>query len=264
MKKIISVLFLLCFSTFIWAHEFWLEATRFIYQLGESITINLMVGEGFKGDKWKGDHYKTNTILHYAKDSVVNISSIFSKKDGMPFQIKASKEGTQMITYNNINKFIELKPTEFEAYLKEDGIQEALDYRVKNNEQNKNGKELYQRSVKTLLQVGQTLTDDYKKMTDLPVDIIAQSNPYGVLTNDAIDFKIYHDKKTLANHMVKVWHVYQNKLEHKDVYSNADGLITVPIAKQGKYMISTVKMVRLINDPKADWQSYWASLTFGY
>jgi hypothetical protein len=29
-------------------------------------------------------------------------------------------------------------------------------------------------------------------------------------------------------------------------------------------MISTVKMERLENDPRANWQSYWGSCTWGY
>jgi hypothetical protein len=29
-------------------------------------------------------------------------------------------------------------------------------------------------------------------------------------------------------------------------------------------MVSCVKMVRLQNDPQAEWQSYWGSLTWGY
>ena len=29
-------------------------------------------------------------------------------------------------------------------------------------------------------------------------------------------------------------------------------------------MVSTVKMIRLENDAKANWQSYWGSCTWGY
>jgi uncharacterized GH25 family protein len=264
MKKIIIFSTIFLMSSLLWAHEFWLESNQFIYNLGDKIILQLYAGENFKGDTWKGDHYKTCTIKHYAEDSLFDISHLFSKVDGKPMYLKADKQGTQMITYNNINKYIELKSDEFSAYLKEDGIQEALDYRKTHNEETKTGREFYQRSVKTLVQVGKTLSDDYSKSTDLPVDIIALKNPYGIKANDSLSFKIYYDKKGLAQHMVKIWHVAKGKLKYEDTYTNAEGIVSIPIAKQGKYMISTVKMIRLENGAKADWQSYWASLTFGY
>jgi uncharacterized GH25 family protein len=264
MKKIILTLVSFLILPLLFAHEFWLESTKFFYAVGETITINLFSGEGFKGDKWKGDHYKTNTIKLYRNDSAFDISSTFSKKDGEPIKLKAESNGTQIITFNNINKYIELKPKEFTAYLKEDGITEALDYRTKNNELEKNGKEYYQRSVKTLIQIGKNFTEDYKKETSLILDIIPLQNPYDLKNEKSLNVKVLFKKEALANHMLKVWYMHLGKLKHEDIQTNDQGEITIPITKVGKYMISTVKMIRLENDAKADWQSYWASLTFGY
>ena len=44
----------------------------------------------------------------------------------------------------------------------------------------------------------------------------------------------------------------------------ANGEIVFRVTTKGKWMISTVKMERLIDNPVADWQSYWGSLTWGY
>ena len=40
------------------------------------------------------------------------------------------------------------------------------------------------------------------------------------------------------------------------------GRISVPIPRAGWQMLRTSKMIEIHDDPKADWQSYWASLTF--
>lgn len=50
----------------------------------------------------------------------------------------------------------------------------------------------------------------------------------------------------------------------KEVTSNMNGEISFKAEPFGKWMISTVKMVRLQDDAKAQWQSYWGSVTWGY
>ncbi|MFX4462403.1 hypothetical protein ABTA61_19380, partial [Acinetobacter baumannii] len=73
-----------------------------------------------------------------------------------------------MIYFNSTNSFISLDPKKFNAYLEEDGLQYIKAERKKYNEENKNSNEYYQRSVKTILQVGNTLTDACTKPTSLP------------------------------------------------------------------------------------------------
>ncbi|HEU4860381.1 MAG TPA: hypothetical protein VFT15_11110 [Chitinophagaceae bacterium] len=46
--------------------------------------------------------------------------------------------------------------------------------------------------------------------------------------------------------------------------TDSNGEIFFPVNTRGKWMISTVKMERLADNPVCDWQSYWGSLTWGY
>jgi hypothetical protein len=77
-------------------------------------------------------------------------------------------EGTVMVTLNTTNSFIDLDAAKFNNYLREDGLTEALMFREKNGDTVKNGLENYQRSVKTIFQVGSTFTNVYKQKTNLP------------------------------------------------------------------------------------------------
>jgi uncharacterized GH25 family protein len=56
----------------------------------------------------------------------------------------------------------------------------------------------------------------------------------------------------------------KNKTTKKDLKTNSQGEIAFPVNTSGKWMISMVKMERLFDNPVADWQSYWGSLTWGY
>jgi uncharacterized GH25 family protein len=56
----------------------------------------------------------------------------------------------------------------------------------------------------------------------------------------------------------------KNKTIKKDLRTDSKGEIVFPVSTNGKWMISTVKMERLLDNPICDWQSYWGSLTWGY
>ena len=173
-------------------------------------------------------------------------------------------EGTNLIAFNSNNAFIELEPGKFNEYLEEDGLLDALEYRKKNNEMGCNGREFYQRCAKTLLQVGDIKDQTFGITTSLPIDIIPSSNPYQRKNKELLRVKIYYKGSPLANTLVKTWHRVKNKTEKKDLRTDSEGEIVFPVSTTGRWMISTVKMERLFDNPVSDWQSYWGSLTWGY
>ena len=50
----------------------------------------------------------------------------------------------------------------------------------------------------------------------------------------------------------------------QEISTDSNGELSIEVEPTGRWMISAVKMVRLQNDPKAHWQSYWGSVTWGY
>lgn len=247
------------------AHEFWLEPHQYIFSRGEEINIRFKVGEGFNGDNWKGSREKVNFLNLYYGDVVdSSLSQYISDEKGDSLQFSMFEEGTVMVVFNNVNTFIELEPGKFEEYLIEDGLTNALDYRKQNNEIDSLGREWYQRSVKTIVQVGSTKTDIYKKQTSLPLDIIPQINPYLVTGNQLMKMKVLFQKKPLANQKIRVWHKMPDGVTDSSYTSNENGEISFTVSSKGEWMVSCVNMVRLNDDPKAQWQSYWGSCTWGY
>ncbi|MGB4774651.1 MAG: DUF4198 domain-containing protein [Daejeonella sp.] len=264
MKKaaVLSILFLMLFPVL--GHEFWLQPQKFIYHKNGMMTIRFLVGENFEGENWKGNKERINTLTYYHGKSVIDIANKLSATIGDSLQLQLETEGTKVFTYNSKNSFIQLDAEKFTNYLKEDGLENALAYRKAHNEDYSDGKENYQRSVKTIVQVGSYKDNTFYRTTNLPLDIIPQKNPYTIKDKDTMKVKIFFRKKLLSNTLVNVWHRVNNKTTRQELYSNENGEIKFVQATKGMWMISTVKMERLRNDKKADWQSYWGSCTWGY
>jgi len=248
------------------SHEFWLQPEKFIYKRGEIINIRFLVGENFSGDNWTGNIDRVKSLCFYFGNvSDKNLGKSISKAEGDSIQLAMADEGTAMVTFESINSFIELDAAKFNAYLREDGLTEALEYRIQNKDSSKAGKEFYQRSVKTIIQVGDKTDHTYKQKTGLPIDIIPDDHPYNVAKDDD-DFKVkfFFLGEPMKKTKVKVWHKVNNKISPAEYVTDNDGEIKFFLSPTGQWMVSTVKMIHLEDNPKAEWQSYWGTLTWGY
>jgi uncharacterized GH25 family protein len=265
MKKIITLLFLFCLIN-VSAHEFWLQPAKFIYKTGDTAVIKLMVGEDFNGKNWNGDSSKVASLGIWNKKGKAPLATDFWKKgDSLIIRFTPEmEEGSCMITFNSTNSYISLEASKFNAYLEEDGLRNAIEYRREHSETDSAGYEAYQRSVKTIIQLGNKYDSSFMKRTELPLDIVPLSHPLLIPDRQKMSFKIFFMNKPLSDQLVNVWFRENDKTIKEEILTDAEGVASFRLKKSGCWMISTVKMERLENDPKAKWQSYWGSCTWGY
>ena len=167
-----------------------------------------------------------------------------------------------MIALNNTNKHIELEADKFNDYLKEEGLDGVLAWRKAHNALDKKGREMYQRCVKTLLQVGKKHDEVYRQNTGMRLELIPQQNPY--TTKQSLTFQVLFDNKPIDKALVLVWQKGIEKPELRKLRTDKSGKVSFSFEPKGIYMVSTVHMVPYSKPEEADWQSYWGSYTFGF
>lgn len=264
MKKLFATVSLIIISAVLSAHEFWLEPEKFIYQRGEEINVRFHVGENFEGENWSGDTSRIQSLNFYYSKVKDDLSPAMGIEKGDSIQFSQFDEGTAMVTFNSKNTFIELDSAQFNAYLQEDGLKEAIQYRKKHNETDSAGHEYYQRCTKAIIQVGTVYDNTFKQQTGLPIDIIPQINPYTIRNKKEMTVKVLFQQQPLKNSLVKIWHRKKNETLKEEYITNQNGEVSFDVETNGKWMVSCVKMIRLEEDTKAEWQSYWGSCTWGY
>jgi uncharacterized GH25 family protein len=263
-RKLLTLFTLFTLYTLLSAHEFWLDPDKFIYKRTEKVNIRFLVGENFDGENWQGNNGRIKSLKLYYDGVNDDLTPVVTEEEGDSIEYFMIDEGTNLIAFNSNNSFINLEPGAFNEYLEEDGLSDALEYRKKNNEMGCNGREFYQRCAKTLLQVGEVKDQTFGITTSMPIDIIPSSNPYQLKNKERLRVKVYYKGSPLPNTLIRTWHRVKNKTEKKDLKTDGKGEIVFPVSTTGKWMISTVKMERLLDNPICDWQSYWGSLTWGY
>lgn len=249
------------------AHEFWIFPESFFPKLGDKLAWKIQVGEDYEGERWGGGSRRVERLRLFTAKGPKDLTATIQQSDAQvePPAFTVEQAGTQMLVLETNNSFIELEPDKFEAYLKEDGLNVALDYRQKNVEQQKMGREFYRRCAKTIMQVGSATNDLPTQPTGVDLDIVPLQNPYAMKPNPSLSCRILYDQKPLSNAMVRCWRRVNGKTEVEFQQTNSQGEATFELTKKGKgaYMISSVHMVRLVGNDKADWQSLWGSVTFG-
>jgi uncharacterized GH25 family protein len=177
-------------------------------------------------------------------------------------KITLKEDGTHLLLLQSNNAFAELEGEEFNAYLKEDGLDEILYQREQTKTLLKPAKEFYSRYAKLLIQVGEKKDDIYKKVAGFPIEIIPEKNPYALKLGDVIRFKILFQGKPAFGTKVKVWNRYNSRTTVQNIYTEKDGTMETRLSGKGPWMVSVVKMIPS-KEPGAEWQSYWGSLVFG-
>ena len=243
------------------AHEFWLQPKKFRYTVGEEMKVAFMVGESFTGEFWDLNRHKVERLDIQSLGMVKNLLKEVKQTAGGNLSYKFIKEGTHLLALESNSAYLELEGAKFNAYLKEDGMDEILDARTSANELDKPSKEYYKRFAKLLVQSGARTDDTFRKRVGFRYEIVPLQNPYTLKSGDYLECRVLWEGKPSPHSMVKIWSHAGNKTFLQDLYTEDDGTVKFPISSEGPWMVSSVKMVASEKEG-ADYESFWASFVF--
>jgi uncharacterized GH25 family protein len=252
-------------SSLLFAHEFWLMPNKFRVKINELMTLTFYVGEDFTGEMWGKRKERTLKVTDFIGKKQTDLTNLAIQSDSNDIKLSFEKEGTHVLTMQSKNSFIALEAEKFNAYLKDDGIDNIYELRQKNGDLDKPSRELYSRCAKTLIQVGDKMDKTFKKNTGMPLEIIPLQNPYLAKIGDKMTVKVLFEGKSLADKMIVAWNkTATTKTRQQKLRTDAKGEMSFILDEKGQWMISTVQMIALANNPEANYQSYWGNLTFEF
>jgi uncharacterized GH25 family protein len=261
-RKVLVFLAMSFIATLAMAHEFWLEPKAFRFKVGEEIKVDFMVGENFTGEFWDLARHKVEKLEMNMGIEKKSLVKDVKPTKGKNLTYKFDREGTHLLSLESNEAFIELDGEKFNAYLKEDGLDNILDARTNAKELGKPSREFYKRFAKLIVQAGAKTDATFKKRVNTRLEIIPLANPYTLKSGDYLECKVMWEGKPAAHSLVKVWSHTGNRIFLQNIYAEDDGTVKFPLSSKGPWMVSSVKMIPSEKDG-ADYQSFWASLVFG-
>jgi uncharacterized GH25 family protein len=251
-----------------WAHEYWLSLDRWQAPAGQEVVLSALSGTGFRGERkpWSSER----VVKFVARTGVLLDLRRGAESGEMTWaRLAPVDDGGTMFGYQSTFVPIELPAGQFDAYLKDEGLDAPLATRRAAHAKGP-GRERYRRCAKAWL-----TGDDATRATrplGLPLEIVPLTAPGA---DPKLQVMVLVEGRPLANALVKAWrapldtHGMAPDPETRDstavtarVRTDAQGRATLPVKARGEWLLSTVHMVPCREPDQAEWESTWASLTF--
>ena len=247
-------------------HDYWLVPDTFTPKEGATVSVRMHVGEAFKAEQEVAYSAKKTVAVRLvtAKKTVAEFPLL---KDGAKpaFAFKLDPPNTAVLRVDRDWSGITLKADKFTAYLKEEGLDEVIKARAAAGEADADGRERYRRCLKTIVHAAGDPDDTPTKPVGQVFEIIPGKNPYAMKAGGELPVAVRFEDKPLAGLKVTAWHRDGDTLTTVSATTDKDGKASLKLSTRGPWVVRAVHMRRVAEknpNPPADWESFWASVTF--
>jgi hypothetical protein len=255
----LCVLLLLCAG--LTAHDLYLRPKSFRPDAGAPLRIEYHNGDAFPASQ-------VSTKIERLRDAKIlpgdvplsnlRIEGMATVADG----VAPKQPGNFTIVSRTIPNFIELEAPKFEEYLRHEGIDHALAWRKQNSQSGKPGREIYSKYAKAIGFVGKPSVD-FSRPAGLAIEFIPLSNPYELSAGKTLPVRLLFRGHPAPNQPIEAANFFEGKVTVTTIgRTNANGEVHIPLGRPGLWKLNTVLMERRADTKEADWESFWASLTF--
>ncbi len=182
--------------------------------------------------------------------------------------------GTWVAGVSTRARNIEMEAEAFNKYLEHDGVLDMLNWREENDKLEEDAVEKYSKHVKTVFQVGDKRTDDWKTNLGYPIEFIPLQNPYNIHSGEALNARLLWQGEPLANQLVYLGteeSAHEHGHSHDEgehdhgvvaqVRTNDQGEFYAKIPHDGRWYLRTIYLVESEEEGLTH-ESNWATLTF--
>jgi uncharacterized GH25 family protein len=241
------------------AHDMWIEPATFAPEVGQVVSVRLRVGQDLLGDPLLLDQSLVNQFVVKDADG---LRPVVRRDGGDPAGLlRVASPGLLVIGYRSNPSAIEMPADKFNQYVKEEGLEAVLAMRASRNETGTAVHELFSRCAKSLVFSGTTAEAPGDRPLGFTLELVAERNPYAVGPGQDLPVRLIYENRPLAGALV----VAMNRLnpaEKLSARTDKDGRVRFKVRPGGMWLIKAVHMVPAPAGARAEWTSFWASLTF--
>lgn len=250
------------------AHDLWIEPSNFRPAQGEQVAIRVRVGEHFKGDPVPRNKARIERFAAVVPgDKTTGDRELDLPVNGEEGAEPAGRialpiPGTWVLVYDTNHASVELEADKFEKYLREEGLEAISALRAQRGQSKARVREIYSRCAKSLVLVGKE-TDGlaHQRVLGLPLELVPEASPAALPAGGELPVRLLYQGKPLAGALVVATRKDQ-PAEKVSARTGKDGRVRLRLEPRGVWLIKAVHMIPAPQGSEADWESFWASLTF--
>ena len=161
-------------------------------------------------------------------------------------------------------RLLSLPGAEFNAYLKEEGLVEALAARTTAGRLAEPSRERYSKYLKAVLQVGSVTDEGYATVLGYAAEIVPEANPYRLKPGDTLAVRCLVDGKPWAGKVVFAGGrrgATATRIAQQRLVTDGQGRARVRLTDAGAWYVKFVAMTE-VSEAEANYESKWSTLSF--
>lgn len=238
------------------AHDFWIEPSDWRAGVPKRIGVTLCIGEHFQG--WPSERNAARIEEFFAADGNKRLPVIGLDGSEPAGSVRFTTPGGYVLGYRSNHAFVEMPPAKFDDYLREKGLDRILTTRAKAGGADRNLREAYSRYAKALVSAGNAAATD--RTLGFRLELIAEPGA-GEPANGNRDFRLLFEGRPLVDALVVATRRPATAAPLR-VRTDAAGRVHLPLDDDGAWLVTAVHMIAAARGLDADFESFWASLSF--
>jgi uncharacterized GH25 family protein len=266
-RQVLTGLGLVCilFGTTATAHDLFFRASTYFLPPRSEAVIDVLSGTFSKSENAITRDRLADVSLVTPEGRVALEHDRWSERDPRStVRVTTGAAGTYVLGAAIRPLILSLPGPEFNAYLKEEGLEAVLALRKEQKRLGEPSRERYSKYLKALLQVGDTPSDAHGTALGYAAEIVPEQNPFRLQAGDRLTVRCIVDGRPWAGKVVFAGGRRaggDRRLPRQRLITDADGRATVHLTAAGTWYVKFVAMVE-VADEAANYESKWSTLSF--
>ena len=267
MRRLI-LLGLLGIGTSAVAHDFWIQPSRFQAAPGVPVPTVMLIGHGAARERWPGDAARVILLASVGPDGRVDHRPRFRPFRGsIDLTPVFARPGVHVLAMQTSHAVSELPAARFNDYARDEGLTPILSARSRSGQSDRPGREIYSRRAKALFRIGPNAGRADPRATQpigLSLEIVPERDPYALGPQRVLPVHVVFEGRRLPGALVKLTNLQNDEKPVATAITDRNGRAMFRIPPNGQWLLNVVWSRPIRNDPRAEFDTTFSSLTFGF
>jgi len=246
------------------AHDYWLSPSRFAIARGDTLIVNLLVGDQVDPAIERPlQKEMTKSFNLITSNGTIDLLPEIPDSTLPVLTRKLDVEGLALVSMERDFWNTKMTDEQFTRSLKHEEMHDIIALRKKIGRKEEEHKR-YDRSIKALIKVGNKMDGElYKKVLGHKVELILLQNPFKLKSGESIEVQVLDRGKPLANKLIKALNGDGKKLlSQQKAYTNRNGIASFVVDAKGFWMIRLSHLWRCSECEDVDWENHYSTYSF--
>ncbi len=248
------------------AHDFWVQPRDFAADVNVPIPMTIEVGHGPFRQRWSAAIDRIGTFEAVGSAGTKDIRGALVPPGGpADANVSFSQPGTYVVVLETGRATSDLPAIRFNDYIQAEGITPAIAARATAGATDTPGRELYSRRAKAIVRIGNTTSaqPQVTRPVGMTLEIVPGRDPTASDFDMMLPVTILYEGRPLAGAFVKLNNLDFDARPVATAISDSHGTAAFKVPFKGLWQLNVV-WTKSIKDPRADFDTVFSSLTFGW